>query len=758
MSQSPQQPAAMASLRGVLSTSRKVAGRGLAILGAGALASSLALAVARWQAARADKQLPEEFVVELDLERLRVVEQASSPLADPLALIRGGGAGKVELRRVVRGLQLAGQDSRVQGLLLLVGDRDHLGGPATIQEVRDAILRFRLAAGPRGATTTAFAPTFGEAGQNGSAQYYLASAAETVVMQPLGSVGLLGLQSQMLFLRGLLDKLKVAPIFYTREDYKTAGHMFTQTGWTPAHQANTQALLQDLVSQMWEGVAVSRGVSRSEVEAVVEEAPLLGPAAAASWVVNQLLHKDQLLAGLKKSARVLEIERAKERRKGGESAAEDVDDRLPRISLTRYLAIKELAESTKNARSEGWLLSSPWAGFLSAGREKAAKFGSNSSEGGPPCPPGKRSAEGAGWVSKAEGRGRPKVAVVHAAGPIVQGPLTGPASAGQQVIDATRLAAQLQRLSEARDVHAVVLRINTPGGSALGSDTVHHALGALRQAGKRVVVSCGDVAASGGMFIVAGADRVVAQPGTLTGSIGVVIGKFDVQQLLVDNGVNPASMEAGSPNLTLFSPFTTPNQQQEALINRFLDDLYLDFLSKVAAGRGKSVEDIRPLAGGRVFTGQQALKVGLVDELGGLQEAVATAKKLAGLPVDEDAVMVFDFPPRRTPWVMRLLQAVSQPAIDPTSGVALSDHHDPASWGLTANASLGAWTSLLEAAMARILLNGHAGSGGAVGGVAGGVGSGIPAELASAVADGAAHMNGVCLYSMDADMLARSVR
>ncbi|KAJ9516553.1 hypothetical protein QJQ45_015110, partial [Haematococcus lacustris] len=210
MSQSPQQPAAMASLRGVLSTSRKVAGRGLAVLGAGALASSLALAVARWQAARpspawqpshqasyplagivmaaaavvvaaqADKQLPEEFVVELDLERLRVVEQASSPLADPLALIRGGGAGKVELRRVVRGLQLAGQDSRVQGLLLLVGDRDHLGGPATIQEVRDAILRFRLAAGPRGATTTAFAPTFGEAGQNGSAQYYLASAAEAV--------------------------------------------------------------------------------------------------------------------------------------------------------------------------------------------------------------------------------------------------------------------------------------------------------------------------------------------------------------------------------------------------------------------------------------------------------------------------------------------------------------------------------------------------------------------------------------------------
>ncbi|KAJ9516520.1 hypothetical protein QJQ45_011128 [Haematococcus lacustris] len=640
-------------------------------------------------AAQADKQLPEEFVVELDLERLRVVEQASSPLADPLALIRGGGAGKVELRRVVRGLQLAGQDSRVQGLLLLVGDRDHLGGPATIQEVRDAILRFRLAAGPRGATTTAFAPTFGEAGQNGSAQYYLASAAETVVMQPLGSVGLLGLQSQMLFLRGLLDKLK------------------------------------DLVSQMWEGVAVSRGVSRSEVEAVVEEAPLLGSAAAASWVVNQLQHKDQLLAGFKKSTRALEIERAKERRKGGESAAEDVDDRLPRISLTRYLAIK---------------------------------FGSNSSEGGPPCPPGKRSAEGAGWVSKAEGRGRPKVAVVHAAGPIVQGPLTGPASAGQQVIDATRLAAQLQRLSEARDVQAVVLRINTPGGSALGSDTVHHALGALRQAGKRVVVSCGDVAASGGMFIAAGADRVVAQPGSLTGSIGVVIGKFDVQQLLVDNGVNPASMEAGSPNLTLFSPFTTPNQQQEALINRLLDDLYLDFMSKVAAGRGKSVEDIRPLAGGRVFTGQQALKVGLVDELGGLQEAVATAKKLAGLPVDEDAVMVFDFPPRRTPWVMRLLQAVSQPAIDPTSGVALSDHHDPASWGLTANASSGAWTSLLETAMARILLSGHAGSGGAVGGVAGGVGSCISAGLASAVADGAAHMNGVCLYSMDADMLARSVR
>ena len=154
----------------------------------------------------------------------------------------------------------------------------------------------------------------------------------------------------------------------------------------------------------------------------------------------------------------------------------------------------------------------------------------------------------------------------------------------------------------------MVLRVSSPGGSALGSDTIHRAIARLKEAGKPVVCSMGDVAASGGIFLAVAADHIVAQPGTLTGSIGVVTGKVNMSPMLADLGVNIDSIKVGD-NVDLLSPYADLSVKQEAQINALMDHIYSDFMGKVAAGRGMGMDRVRALAKGQVYTGQQALEV-----------------------------------------------------------------------------------------------------------------------------------------------------
>mmetsp|Transcript_34336 Transcript_34336/g.86829 ORF Transcript_34336/g.86829 Transcript_34336/m.86829 type:complete len:813 (-) Transcript_34336:265-2703(-) len=804
-----------------LASVRKGVGRGLAFLGAGAVVSSLALAAARYQALKADRQLPDEFVLEVDLERLELTEALpSGPLA-PLELLRGGANRKVELRRAVAALERAGKDGRVRGLLGHLGRRESLGGLAMVQELRGGLSAFRQAVdarpkGAAGAVSVAYAPSFGEAGSNGTLQYYLASAFDRVVMQPTGTLGLLGLQSQTLFLRDALDKAKVSPVFFTREDYKTAAHMFTQRAYTPQHRDNTLALLQDMAGQMWAGIASSRGVPLDQVQRAVAAAPLPAPLAAGIGasgtlsvpLLDGLQYKDEVIASFQKSEQLLAKQRKEAaaaltasgaaappaKSSGASSSAGSkpaawslpppeheggVDPRLPRVPLTKYMLVSELAEAAKaqGSGAAGWLASTPWRGLLPAswleGGGDAAGAGAGPTGTG--AVGGAVTAESAGWVPKALGRGKPKVAVVHCVGAIVQGPVSpGESPPGQQVIDASRLAAELERLGDARDVAAVVVRVSSPGGSALGSDTLHRALSRLRARGKAVVISCGDVAASGGMFMAVAGDRILAQPGTITGSIGVITGKFNVRALLEDYGVNPASLEAGSPNLDLLSPFTHPNEQQVATINTLMDNIYNDFLGKVAAGRRMSAEAVRGLAGGRVYTGKQAHDVGLVDELGGLREAVAAARKLAGLPEEEDKSVVFDYPPRRVPVLVRLLRAAGSgsggaPDANPSdvppgssSSTSTSLSSSPA-W--LEGAAAAAASALMGAALPAAPAASASPTAAAIASVAA-AGSAMPggasvrqlADAAAAVVGTVAMLDGqVAAYSAEADLLARGL-
>jgi protease-4 len=227
------------------------------------------------------------------------------------------------------------------------------------------------------------------------------------------------------------------------------------------------------------------------------------------------------------------------------------------------------------------------------------------------------------------------VATVYAHGAIRHG-RSGRGGPGGGGMGSDTVAAALRAVGADDGARAVVLRVDSPGGSYTASDVIWREVVKLRAAGKPVVVSMGDVAASGGYFISAPADVIVVQPGTITGSIGVFMGKPVLRELFGRAGVTTDAITdaAGAAAATMFSSSRPFSDAEWARINEWLDAVYADFTEKVASGRRLPADRVHELARGRVWTGADAIANGLADEAGGLREATAIARKRAGLPAD----------------------------------------------------------------------------------------------------------------------------
>jgi protease IV len=416
----------------------------------------------------------------------------------------------------------------------------------------------------------------------GTLSYYLASAFGEVWMQPSGTVGLVGFATSALFLRGALDKAGVEAQFVARGEYKSAANLFTQDSYTDAHREADTRLVDSLHGQVWQAVAESRHLDPGAVDALADRAPLLRDDAVTGGLVDRIGFRDEAYA------RIAELV-------GTEGVSPetntDTDDRPPRLYLARY------AKAT-----------APRSGVPT------------------PRMPGRKI--------------KPAIAVVTLAGPIVSG-RGGPQLLpfGTSGVGGDTIAAGLREAAADDAVVAVVLRVDSPGGSVTGSETIWREVGRVRGGGKPVVASMGAVAASGGYYVSMGADAIVANPGTITGSIGVVTGKLVARGLKDRLGVGSdavrtnANADAWSTN----APFTP---EQHAQVEAEADLLYQDFVRRIADGRGMSVDAVDAVARGRVWTGADALERGLVDELGGLGTAITRAKILAGLDVDEDVRIV----------------------------------------------------------------------------------------------------------------------
>jgi protease-4 len=234
-------------------------------------------------------------------------------------------------------------------------------------------------------------------------------------------------------------------------------------------------------------------------------------------------------------------------------------------------------------------------------------------------------------------RGGRTIAVVQGEGAIISGPDEGGGVfADDSVFNSDRIAEALLEASENDDVAAIVFRVSSPGGSVVASDQILAALRTARERGKIVVVSMGDVAASGGYYVSAHANEIVASPSTITGSIGVVGGKLIIGPAIdYYLSTNTETISMGSPLINSFTserPFTP---EERAAFAGFIDRAYAQFIALVAEGREMTPEQVRAVAQGRVWTGQQALERGLVDHLGGFQVAVGRARALAGIGEDE---------------------------------------------------------------------------------------------------------------------------
>ena len=418
----------------------------------------------------------------------------------------------------------------------------------------------------------------------GTLSYYLASAFREVWMQPSGTVGLVGFATNALFLRDALAKAGIEAQFVARGEYKSAANLFTQDRYTEAHREADSRLLDSLHGQVWKEIAASRHIEPAAVDELANKAPLLRDDAVTGRLVDRIGFRDEAYA------RISELVGAP----GVSPETGDADshpDAPPRLYLSRY-----------------------------------AKASANRPGPQMPSIPGRKP--------------KPTIAVVTLHGPIVSGrggpqvlPF-GNSSAGGDTI-----AAALREAAANESVSAIVLRVDSPGGSVTGSETIWHEVSRVRAGGTPVVASMGAVAASGGYYVSMGADAIVANAGTITGSIGVVTGKLVARELKDRLGVGSDSVRTNenADAWSINKPFT---DEQHAHVEAEADLFYTDFVERVAAGRKLSVEAVDAVARGRVWTGADALERGLVDELGGLRTAINRAKVLAGFDEDDHARIV----------------------------------------------------------------------------------------------------------------------
>jgi len=250
----------------------------------------------------------------------------------------------------------------------------------------------------------------------------------------------------------------------------------------------------------------------------------------------------------------------------------------------------------------------------------------------------------------------PVVALVHGEGPIVLSGGENDPIFGKVTLGAVDIAEALSDAIDDEEVEAILFRVDSPGGSYVGSDTIWREVQRARDLGKPVVVSMGNVAASGGYFVSAPAAAIVAQPGTLTGSIGVVSGKVSLRELWARLGVNWDGVQAGR-RAAMWSSSAPFSREEWDWLQQTLDTTYADFTGKVAAGRGLTQEAVLAVAKGQIWSGADAKEAGLVDTLGGYRKALSLAKEAAGI-AEATAVRLRPFPEPRDPFAALLEDAL----------------------------------------------------------------------------------------------------
>ncbi|MGH1395950.1 MAG: signal peptide peptidase SppA [Trichormus sp.] len=454
---------------------------------------------------------------------------------------------RMTLRNVLDTIEKAKDDDRIVGIYLDGTNSTGITnlGFASLKEIRKALAQFRAA----GKKVIAYGVDLGEK------EYYLASVADTVVLNPFGAMEINGLSSQPLFLAGALQKYGIGVQVVRVGKFKGAIEPLVLDKLSPENRQQTQKLLDDIWGEWRTTVGNSRKINPQKLQAIADNQALLeATTAKTNGLVDQVAYTDEVVTKLKKLTN-----------------SDQNDQSFRQIDLIEYAQVpNQSLPAERNAKN--------------------------------------------------------KIAVVYAEGEIVD----GKGETGQ--IGGDRFATIFNKIRQDKDVKAVVLRINSPGGSATASEIIQREVKLTRQI-KPVVVSMGDVAASGGYWIASDSNRIFAEPNTITGSIGVFGVLLNGQKLANDNGITWDSVKTA--RYADSQTFARPKSPEElAIYQRSVNRIYNLFLNKVAQGRKLPQQKVAEIAQGRVWSGVAAKQIGLVDEIGGLNAALAYAAKQAKLGKD----------------------------------------------------------------------------------------------------------------------------
>lgn len=484
------------------------------------------------------------------------------------------------LRGLFKKLDALKTDDEIAGIIFKIGDVSI--GRATRQEIRNKLHEFREVG----------KETIGYLESGGNAEYLLAVAMDRVVLMPAGGLNLTGLRAEVMFYKGLLEKLDIQADMLAMGKYKSGVEPYMREGMSDAFRESLTAVLDDLYVQLLNDIAENRdGVTVERASDLMDRGPFTAEEALQEKLVDALQYYDELLMALK-------------------AASEDEEVQVVEPSSERQRKVPNM---------------NSFAGLMQLFRMLS--------------PP-----------QRASNTAENQIALIYANGPIV--PDVESLFISMPVVMPDTLAEAFEKARTDDSVRAVVLRIDSPGGSALASDLIWREV-MLTQREKPVVVSMGDVAASGGYYIAMAAGTIVAHPSTLTGSIGVFGGKLNMKGFYNKIGLTKEIITHGQ-NATLYSDYGgfTPTERER--VEKMMKTIYEDFVRKAAMGRDKSFDEIDEIAQGRVWTGKQAKALGLVDELGGLNAALSIAKEQAGF-AETDAVNLIVLPEQK-PFFQQFLE------------------------------------------------------------------------------------------------------
>jgi protease-4 len=467
-----------------------------------------------------------------------------------------GGVGQVALTRVIAYLRSVERDDKVEGVI--VNLEGYGGGWSVTREIREALGRVRA----RGKKVYAFmvAGTMG--------QYYLASVADKIYVDPAGGIRLQGFAATSLYFKGVFEKLGVEAQFEKIEEYKSAPEAWTRSGPSTAAYDMRNQLYDSLYDTVVADIAASRKLDPARVRELIDGGP---------YTSGDLERLTELVDGVVT---------------GDDLSGKITEDMGRSVGVGRR----------ENLRSERW--------------------------------------------------DYPGLAVIHIIGDIVDGRSRTIPLLGRRLVGGDTIAAAIAQARGDRSIKAIVLRINSPGGSALASELIAREVFKTREV-KPIICSLGNVAASGGYFAAAGCDVIFAGRATITGSIGIFNGKFDVSSLLTRLGMSWTTYKRGD-SADAFSFYRPFSPEERAMLKEKLRYYYGRFLDTVAKGRGMDRDAVDAVGRGRVWTGEQALPIKLVDKIGGFNEAVDEAKRRMGLD-DDDRVRIVTLPRPEKSLISQLL-------------------------------------------------------------------------------------------------------